>query len=886
MKQLIKLSIALLACFAIVSAVHSQEKLNGFYSPHGGVFTPKGDMRVLIIYAGFGNTNGVGNQKLPHWEDNAALNSVPEYVEASGAAPEMIYSQNSDFKKLESRNLLNLSRLYYEMSLGKFRLVGDVFKDPRTGQPIRINIDPTETSEDFPRAAKGWANCNARVLHKMRELYPDFDWSPYDNRKNNPQYKFDNSETGPDGKPDYIIIVYRHSATWKIQPINGMNRWFGSGGGYSVLDGISKDFEYNGYHFDRSGFTQPEGKGTAQQILKFIEHEIAHELYACPHVMGANGAAGDHFLFCASGWGMMSGWDKINKTANGWERWALGWIDLKTGPENLPSDVRSIEHLVNGGVYTLRDFVTSGDVVRIKIPNTDEQYLWIENHQKKSIFDECPWANTKVSKDGEVVPPMDKGLWMYVENVMGKRTDIRPGMPAHTKRVNGIRVLNAQGNYDYTHEDAAKPPSWDYFWYNTLFTFRRRKSNPISGLSPFQSFPDDYPKKASVRGPGDEKIRHSNYFNGGGNEVFKIIRETNGHDTNLVLGHLGGVNHQARELFQRRSPAFQVGDELGLSGIQPILNHPLYRKSQSKLEPYVLNGLRVTVLEQNSQGDITIKIEFDHFELSKSARWCGDVRLLAHPFHQPSKLKRIKTSKPQRMQTPQSMRMERDAQREAPIGNNSTDSEKPSRLTLQAPPPGAGELYATPTYYSLNISSGTSLLLDKSGIANRHSITENKDFINLSVFTCEEGAYIHMESGSDLTITAGSSLILKAGSRLELEEGATVLVEKGGRLVIENGAELLVKAGARVDVARKGTLIYNNRQPARGIKLEGQTAKEPFGLRLSGTLEVGLHAPFKFNGVGQMQVHQRYELVLKNGAEVQVIKSGKRDSIWSNVPPK
>jgi len=711
-------------------------------STFGGAFTPHGDMRILIVFAGFADANGSGAQKLNHWEDEWPFKSLPDYVDKKEAtAHGIVYSDYSDFETYKDSNHTNLSRLYYEMSLGKFRLVGDVFNNPRTGKAARINIDPTASNPDFPKAARSWGQCNARVLHKMRKQYPDFDWSPYDNRTNSPGYKFDGVEKGPDGKPDFIIIVYRHNKHWKIQPLRYMERWHGSGGGYSVMDGIPPDFEYNGYTFDRAGFTQPEGQGKPEDLLKYMEHEIAHELYSCPHVLGANGAGGRRWAFPASGYGMMSSWAKVMRCANGWERWVLGWIDLTTGQEQTSSDIQSAKDLNETGEYVLRDFITTGDAVRVKIPNTEDQYLWIENHQKESVFDEQPWVGAKVSKDGELIPPSEKGIYMYVENVLSDRTKITRRMVNDMTKVNGIRLLNAQGNFDYNHSEVAPEPSWDYFWRNTLFTYQRAKPNPISGSNPYLAYPDDYPIKSTEPG-SDGKIGYYNHFNGGQNESNPIVRETNGSDTRILYAHLGGVNTEARQLFGRRSNAFQVGDSVGLSGIMPVLNFPLYNKRQSHLEPYVLNGMKVVFVAQNEKGEMTIRIEFNDRSVNTDQRWCG-------------------------------------------------------RLIL---PAAEGDGHA------LEIQNEATLLLDRSGTADRHTPTSEGTLVNPTTLSCQPGSSIRIAKGSQLIIDNGSTMILSSESILVIEEGAQLILRNGAGLIADEKARIVDVSGAGIK-QEAGTLL-------------------------------------------------------------------------------
>jgi hypothetical protein len=188
-----------------------------FSIPNGKVFTPKGDIRALIICAGFGEP--YDSWTCPNWP--AGTNTLPNWANN----PEYMYSNYSDFNTYASSNHnRNFSRYYYEMSGQQFRFLAEVF-------PNRINIDPTNV--------ESWAAANRKVLDNMKNQYPNFDWSPYDNRENYPDFTFDNSITSADSVVDFLIIVYRYdnSTYWKTNfPIA-----YGTGDGFPSI-GISTDF--------------------------------------------------------------------------------------------------------------------------------------------------------------------------------------------------------------------------------------------------------------------------------------------------------------------------------------------------------------------------------------------------------------------------------------------------------------------------------------------------------------------------------------------------------------------------------------------------------------------------------------------------------------------
>ena len=344
------------------------------YAPYGWDFTPKGDLRVLIICAGFGAP--YDNYAVSGWAEGS--NTFPTCLTDPTQRP--FYSNPSDFNNpLPIDGVRNISRYYYEMSGGQFRLMADLF-------PHRINIDASDITETD---LDGWFQINLKVLETMKTQYPNFDWSPYDKRKNKSRYLFDSSDviTNPsDNKPDYVVFLYRFALSgWPQYPISGMEKWRGGAIGNSRATIYPKGLAYNGYTFDKgSGYIHYASISDFSEI--FI-HETAHNIYNCPHYANANGVAG-YYFYGQNGWGAIKhfGWTPF-ACANGWERWYLDWIE-NIEANGVNTDIKSATDLNPTGEYTLRDYLTTGDVLRLKIPNGTgkNQYLWLENHQGLSIF--------------------------------------------------------------------------------------------------------------------------------------------------------------------------------------------------------------------------------------------------------------------------------------------------------------------------------------------------------------------------------------------------------------------------------------------------------------------------------------------------------------------
>lgn len=670
-------------------------------SYYGGVFTPKGDFRALIVPVIFKDSCETNpkfrNSEMPikGWQMQHGKR-LPDMVDPeTGDCPEWVFNRSEHFEVFKDSNLFNESNFYYHISQGEFRFMADIFKDS-TGRPTVVEIEP--------QGGFHWSHMNKKALEEMKRLNPNFDWAAYDQRKNNPQYKFDNSvDPQPDKIVDYIIFVYRYSPGWQQQPHPGMKGWVGSGGGFASPSGIQLE-TYNGYKFSE-GFTMMWNSGV------FI-HELGHTLYNLPHLWGSNSTVGDYFYQPNVGWGATSTISMF-QMFGAWESWYLGYL-------KPIADIKNQDDLKAGNEFILRDYFTTGDAIRIEIPFSDGQHLWLENHQKIHPFDEHIWANSAVGKDP--LATTASGVYAYIEDVAGSQETI---ISALSSACNGIKLLNAAGNYDYSYVD--EPPAKNA-WNNDIYRFRRGDANPISGTNPFYQYRDDFNK--------DGKIDVNTNYNAARNEGASIACEEIAPDSFVHLYHNFGLYNAEKAYYYSRTPAFQAGDVLDMGSNPIVTNYPKYNIKQQDLNPMYLNGLEIRFFSTPTSGEILVKVNFNKTLLENDQRWAGNIVL-----------------------------------------PNITGDTKPD----------------------LVIQIARTLLLNKSGIPNRHSKTELGDFINPTILTVESGASLLLKRRAKIIIDSGTSLILDKGVELTLESRAKIIVKAGAKLVL-NGNKPIMDKKAKLEV--------------------------------------------------------------------------------------
>jgi len=125
-------------------------------------------------------------------------------------------------------------------------------------------------------------------------------------------------------------------------------------------------------------------------------HEMMHTVYNCPHTWCVNGVVG-YYYYSYNGWGFMAPYDAM-ECANSWERWWLNWI--------------TPQEITTNGTYILKDYITEGDALRIKIPEINpvtetDQYLYLENHQMLDYWERKPFY-------ADVSEPLNTGIYGFI----------------------------------------------------------------------------------------------------------------------------------------------------------------------------------------------------------------------------------------------------------------------------------------------------------------------------------------------------------------------------------------------------------------------------------------------------------------------------------------
>ncbi|MGB6035239.1 MAG: hypothetical protein WBG42_03150, partial [Cryomorphaceae bacterium] len=321
-------------------------------SENGWVLPARGTMRVLMVFVEVEHDVDPSEDDFPNGHENWKVNELPEY-------------KDDIFNVFEGEDSLKaLTRYYKECSFGALTVLGDYYPEVITVKQSDIGRNKTKILKAVVESLNSAEKLTTRNLS-----FEDFDfWQDESSRgvRKIPSTEFNGV--------DHLMVFLRNFSA--IQSANGQAS--SSSGG--KVGGLSTD-SYSIFG---------GGKGMPFKILK---HEFNHLL------IGGNNfhsGGGNSFNFRSylpalqGGWSMMGAANSAFLTPSAWDRYWLGWKPKENDYLISARDEEGQE--VNGDIksekgtqtYVLRDFIATGDVLRVKLPfiPDDEfpQWIWLENH--------------------------------------------------------------------------------------------------------------------------------------------------------------------------------------------------------------------------------------------------------------------------------------------------------------------------------------------------------------------------------------------------------------------------------------------------------------------------------------------------------------------------
>lgn len=493
-------------------------------------------------------------------------------------------------KKINTNPQALVSRYYQEASFGLFQVTGDRLLNP-AGRDLPIQVPAGST---LPKVLQEYKVFETEGGSKNPA---DFDiWDLDVVQPGSPKrLKTPNSPQ----RFDHVMVIWRNHPN---QTFYAPNSGTASAGNFFNLMGFGTD-TYSQF-------------GANRMTLKVLLHEINHLL------LGENNfhAGGGHHhrdnqltyfpAFVQGGWGMVGGASSSLMTPNAWDRRRLNWkLEYKkmiiSGLDSIGKNEIAADIIADSGsyIFRLRDFVKTGDAIRIKLPTekgTFPQWLWLENHLTQT-YNQSPFDVFQYQQDFSCTNRATSGIYAYVQIDKEQLT----GEAAWSGYADYLRVLPANGCWDYVYDTVA---IWNpCVSASPTFPFQRNLPNPFSGyhdqeLAPYDANNDNLITVQEYHLPYSERLP----------------------DTILnVLTFHGRAEH-----------AFIPGDRIALDTNPAAVNClTLTDKNQTQHfsqdnRSIILSGLEILIDRRFSDGSILVKINDNQQVIRKSVRWCAPQIIL------------------------------------------------------------------------------------------------------------------------------------------------------------------------------------------------------------------------------------------------------------------
>ena len=164
--------------------------------------TPKGNLNIVFVYVTF-----IEDDNNPNPDDLSSVwpkNNIPIYAIEDLNGNNMVVDR--DFNSPSSYQ--NLSKWFRVMS----NFTPPSGSNPGSGFIISGKIFHVQITKFVPPGAPlGTIQSfyTERTITALNSKYPNEDWTNFDKRTDNPLFQFDNSNSIPDGKIDYLTINFR-----------------------------------------------------------------------------------------------------------------------------------------------------------------------------------------------------------------------------------------------------------------------------------------------------------------------------------------------------------------------------------------------------------------------------------------------------------------------------------------------------------------------------------------------------------------------------------------------------------------------------------------------------------------------------------------------------
>lgn len=552
-------------------------------SENGWYLAPHGTIRILVLFAEVDFDVSPDKDPQPTGSENWAKGKLPKWRDRL-FDPFPLPLQQAD-----------VSRYYQDISLGRYIVLGDYLDTILT---LKESEYPSvHQAHSIGSLAVKEANKRGVLRTRHGLKVEDFDLWKNNGRAGLPK------EAGADDPHsyDHVMVIIRNS---------GLRHGTGStdSGSPGELYGFNSD-------------TQSRFGGMHDLPFEILKHEFNHLLVGGNnfHSGGGNAAQFEStFMPLQGGWSMMGASGSSLLTCCAWDRDRMGW---KPDGVQHRIRVRDLEgREVNGdldplagdtGLFLLRDFVPTGDALRIRMPyipqDRVQQWLWVENHQgyarNGSPTDRFHWEAA-----GTCVTRMEPGLFMTMQ--VGR--EMREGNTLFQGAADYLRPVLANGNFDLHLRGDTLRGSCPFGTNSLYFVRDPHAANPFTG-SHEQELPV-YDRD------GDGIIKRNEHW------VPGVRTELGKRDVDMVTS--GKPDHAfrmngVRKLGMCTNPSSANMLTLFSTGVRE-----LYDRKAPNVRTIHLNGISVELVDLRANGDAVVHVAINDTRVVSDQRWCADSIVL------------------------------------------------------------------------------------------------------------------------------------------------------------------------------------------------------------------------------------------------------------------
>ena len=694
-----------------------------FKSSNGTGLPTAGTIRALTIFVNIIYDQHPAGDPRP-WSNPAWL--VPP-VTASSSINDTIYKPNYMLNLFDTiasptnNHVGIMTRMYAEASFNQFILLSDFMVVNIRQSVITPNTQGhSATAEQVRSAVIDYINNNGGLVsyfdRNNQKSISDYD-------KITRQSNFGQEIVFfPDGRLDLVNFIIRNPTN----AYGGLGIATGTASYSSTLQIRIGNSIYPLTNVTYQGIGHEDVTLFGRNILT---HELAHFLLGGneAHTLGGGNHSTRTFIGAQpGGYGLWAGMT----SANAYDRWRLGWVHPSNHPHRIGANGAQSDISQADGTKTfqLRDFVTYGDAIRIKLPYKDsnatsDQYIWLANHQKtkNGKMDFLLYSTLScraVNTDGIIA------FHQVGRNIL-EHTD--RGLVFPVNEADNLKMISAEGNYNMAFTGNFIEDCLGFCGNNCRPVFECGTSNPLQGIND----------------------QTSAFSNASGNLLRHVVgaKIKNG----VLQNNLPWLGDQYDAFVPNPEIRMDISTNPSPVNVLTYYNNqnfvPIITNRNTRR--IYLTGLSIRMIDPtpnySSMKTYTVEVRWDDYDVKQCVNWTGDIVL--------KEQLNLKTNK--------TIYLEQNL--------------TPNQTTINT----VSGFFAPPTKFTCE--SGSKMNLEP----NSKVILKDK-----SSFILENNAELNIQDGAEIIVEAGSTFIVESGAKLNIQGSGRLIIQQGAYICVKQGANI------------------------------------------------------------------------------------------------